>query len=352
MSARPFSLPISEFVALERPKAEPLLADIDGRAVVGRHSLVLLGALGGHGKTTFSVDLLLHLAAGVDYPPFTVPRPVSILMIENEGPEELFAEKLEARLATFPHELRARLDVCTIDWGGFSLASDPLREVLTREIAEKQYDLLFGDPLDSLGIAGVGSPEDTRAFLALMKKTGLNKTVAWWLNTHPRKEETKEALNEISGAWGGKPDSVFLLRMLADDRTQIRQAKLRWAKRGKGPTLLMAFDPDTEAFTYIGEESEEERDYLAEIVALLADGRWRTPREIAAPKDKPKPKRGIGANIDTVKTVLGEHPDTFDSRTGAAAKEVGRSPQATVWQLRSEQGDIPAQTTLDDEGEP
>ena len=88
------------FVALERPAAEPLLADADGRAVVGRHSLTLLGALGGHGKTTFFIDLALHLAASVDYAPFTVPRPVSVLMIENEGPEELFAEKLGHGLST------------------------------------------------------------------------------------------------------------------------------------------------------------------------------------------------------------------------------------------------------------
>ena len=96
------------------------------------------------------------------------------------------------------------------DWGGFSLADDVHRERLIREIAEKGYDLVFGDPLDSLVIEGVGSPEDTRKFLALMKQTGLGKSVAWWLNTHPRKEETKEALNEIAGAWGGKPDTVFV----------------------------------------------------------------------------------------------------------------------------------------------
>jgi hypothetical protein len=310
---------------------------------VGRHSLTLLGALGGHGKTTFFIDLALHLAAGVDYSPFTVPRPVSVLMIENEGPEELFAEKLEARLAAFPHELRARLDVCTIDWGGFSLTRSLLLERLTDEIAEKQYDLVFGDPLDSLGIAGVGSPEDTREFMALMKATGLHKTVAWWLNTHPRKEETKEALNEIAGAWGGKPDSVLLLRMLADDRTQIRFPKLRWAKRGKGPTILFGFDPDTEAFIYLGEESEEERDYLTEARGLLGDGKWRTPKEIAAPKKN----GGIGANVDTIKKVLVEHPDVFESRTGEAAKAVGRSATATIWQL----GAASEQMPLSEEGD-
>jgi hypothetical protein len=336
-SERPFSLPIREFVALPRERREPLLASSDGRAVVGRHSLTLLGALGGHGKTTLFVDLALHLAAGVDYPPFTVPRPVSILIIENEGPEELFAAKLEERLKTFVHDLKARLDVCTVEWGGFTIADDEQRERLTKEIADKGYDLVFGDPLDSLGIEGVGSPEDTRKFLMLMKQTGLNKRTAWWLNTHPRKEETKEALNEISGAWGGKPDSVFLLRMLADDRTQIRQPKLRWAKRGKGPTLLMAFDAETEAFTFLGEESEVERNYVAEVTELLRDGRWRIVKEIAAPVDK----GGIGANVDTIKKTLEEHPDVFDSRTGDAAKEMGRSSQATLWQLQddAEKGD-------------
>ena len=322
-----------DFIARPREHREPILADVDGRAVIGHRSLVLCGGLGGSGKTTFFVDLALHLAAGIDYPPFTVPAPISVLMIENEGPMDLFQEKLEARLATFPHELVGRLDVCVFDWGGFNLASDLYRERLSHEIAENGYDLVFGDPLDSLGIDGVGSPQDTRDFLLLMKLTGLNKTCAWWLNTHPRKEETKEALNEIAGAWGGKPDSVLLLRALADDRTQVRFPKLRWAKRGKRPAILFGFDPETEAFSYLGEESEEERDYLAEIQALLADGKWRIAKEIQAPKSK----GGIGANVDTVKTVLEEHPDVFESRTGEEAKAVGRSPQATVWNLRTDE---------------
>jgi putative DNA primase/helicase len=324
-----FALPVHEFIAREREHREPLLASEDGRAVVGARSLALVGSLGGQGKTTLSIDVFLHMAAGVDYPPWRVPRPVPILMIENEGPEELFAEKLKARLEHFPHELKARLDVCTFDWGGFSLADDEHRLRLTAEIADKGYELVFGDPLDALGIEGVGSPEDTRKFLALMKQTGLNKTVAWWLNTHPRKEETKDALNEISGAWGGKPDSVFLLRMLEDDRTQLRQPKLRWARRGKGPTLLLAFDADPEAFSYLGEQSEEERDYLADVIALLKDAKWRTVKEIAAPTAA----GGIAANEKIVRKLLEEHPDVFVLCTGDDAKALGRSSQATLWQL-------------------
>ena len=329
-SERPFSLPIREFVALPREHREPLLASSDGRAVVGRHSLTLLGALGGHGKTTLFVDLALHLAAGVDYPPFTVPRPVSILVIENEGPEELFAAKLEARLETFTHELKARLDVCIFDWGGFTIADENQRTRLTREIADKGYDLVFGDPLDALGIEGVGSPEDTRRFLALMKETGLNKSTAWWLNTPAQGGDEGGAERDL-GAWGGKPDSVFLLRMLADDRTQIRQPKLRWAKRGKGPTLLMAFDAETGV--HVPRRGGGGRPRLRGGDLEAARGWSLENREgdrgvRRQGRDRSQRRRG--------QKVLEEHPDVFDSRTGEAAKEMGRSPQAILWQLRDE----------------
>src|SRR5262249_2130836 len=170
-------------------------------------------------------------------------------LIENEGPEEMFASKLEAKIATFPHALKKRIGICTIDWGAFSLGDPTMRSRLQDDIEKWDYDLVFGDPLDSLGIEGVGSPEDTRKFLERMKETGLHSRVAWWLNTHPRKEETKEALNEIAGAWGGKPDAVLLLNQLDDDRSRLRFPKLRWAKRGRRPAILLAFDADTETFS-------------------------------------------------------------------------------------------------------
>jgi len=160
-----------------------------------------------------------------------------------------------------------------------------------------------------------------------MKRAGLNQSNAWWLNTHPRKEETKEAIDEIAGAWGGKPDTIMLLDLLPDDRSRIRFPKIRWAKRGKRPSILLAYDADTATFSYLCDEEEDERDYVAEIEELLGDGKWRTVREVMAPDD------GIGAGMKAVKKALDEHPDVFVSRTGAEAAEVGRSSRATVWQL-------------------
>jgi hypothetical protein len=294
----------------------------------------MLGARGGRGKTTLSIDWLIHLALGRDYLCFKIPEPIRILIIENEGPEDAFADKLRERISHLSDEdrrlVRERIHVYSFDWGGFNLAA--MTDQLVAYIAEHAFDLVFGDPLDSLGIEGVGSPEDTRKFLDLMKRAGLNSRVAWWLNCHPRKEETREAIDEIAGAWGGKPDTIMLLDLLGDDRSRVRFPKIRWAKRGKRPNVLLEFDADTETFSYIGEETDEERDYLAEIVDLFADGEWRIAKEIAAPKDD----GGIGAGVDTVNKKLKEHPDVFRSCTGAEAMQLGRRPTATLWNVAVE----------------
>ncbi len=82
-------------------------------------------------------------------------------------------------------------------------------------------------------------------------------------------------------------------------------------------------------FSYLCEQSEDERDYLAEVIALLKDGKWRIAKEIAAPAAA----GGIAANEKIIKKVLEEHPDVFASCTGDEAKVLGRSAQATLWQL-------------------
>ena len=50
-------------------------------------------------------------------------------------------------------------------------------------------------------------------------------------------------------------------------------------------------------------------------------------------RSRRKDRGGIGANVDTVKQMLDGSPDRFESRTGEAAKAVGRHSNATVWSL-------------------
>jgi hypothetical protein len=92
---------LEEFISAPRPDVLALMIDTDGSPLVAKCSLTLLGARGGKGKTTLAVAWCIHAALGADYLGFGIPEPVTVLLIENEGPQHLFAEKTGgARRAT------------------------------------------------------------------------------------------------------------------------------------------------------------------------------------------------------------------------------------------------------------
>jgi 5S rRNA maturation endonuclease (ribonuclease M5) len=327
----PFALTLDEFIATKSDLPPALLGD-DVETILAAVGFLLLFGRGGRGKTTLSVDAVLHLASGIDWLGFHVERPLRILVIENEGPRELFRDKLERKRSHWPHPIAGAIFVYTENWGAFTLSDPQAIERLRAFIAQNQVDLVIGDPLDTLGVAGVGSPDEIRTFVALMVEAGLSRDVAFWLLHHPRKERTDDELDEAAGAWGGKPDTVLRIDVQPGDRARLSFPKVRWSRRSRRPALILAFDPETEGYSVVGEEGEE-RDLAAEIEELLADGVWRIVKEVAAPKDADKP--GVGANADSVKTTLEGNPERFESRTGDEAVALGRRANATVWQKQT-----------------
>ena len=330
----PFALALDDFIAAKSDAPVALLGDED-EAVFPTAGLMILFAKGGRGKTTLTVELAFHFASGVDWLGFPIARPLRVLFIENEGPREPFRAKLELKAKLWEHDLRGALFVHTLDWGAFTFADRERTENMRAFIEQHDIDLVIGDPLDSLGVDGVGSPEDARRFMELMSSVGLFREVAFLLLHHPRKEGAADELDEAAGAWGGKPDTMLRLERKEGNRARLSFPKVRWSRRGSRPAFILAFDPDTESFTVAHEEEAEERDYVAEIEALLGDGVWRIVKEIARPEDK----GGIGANVDLVRETLEKRPDLFVSRTGEHAKALGRSAQATVWQLAGSRTD-------------
>jgi AAA domain len=324
-SERPFALPLDEFITA-KSETPPALVGDEEENLLPAFGLLILFAKGGKGKTTLSVDATLHFASGIDWLGFTIARPLRVLFIENEGPREPFRAKLELKRKLWEHEIRGAIFVQTFEWGAFTLADTGDVERLRAYCADNEIDVVIGDPLDSLGVDGVGSPEDTRKFMALMGQAGLFRTVAFLLLHHPRKEGSRDELDEVSGAWGGKPDTMLRLDKLDGNRARLSFPKVRWSRRGTRPAYILAFDTDTEGFTVAHEEEAEERDYLAELEELLADEVWRTVTEIVKPKDA----GGIGASRDRVEALLASNPDLFVSRNGT---EVGRHRNATVWGL-------------------
>jgi hypothetical protein len=51
-----------------------------------------------------------------------------------------------------------------------------------------------------------------------MGRAGLFSEVAFLLLHHPRKEGAQDELDEVSGAWGGKPDTMLRLEKLNGNR--------------------------------------------------------------------------------------------------------------------------------------
>ena len=321
-----FALPLDEFLAAKSDAPSALVGD-EHEALIPAAGLLILFAKGGRGKTTLTTDAAFHLASGTDWLGFKVGRPLRILIIENEGPREPFRQKLEIKHRLWQHVIAGAIYVYSQDWGSLTLSPETIVR-LRHFIEEHRIDLVIGDPLDSLGIKGVGSPEDTREFVKLLIAAGLCQDVAFWLLHHPRKADAGDELDEVSGAWGGRVDTLLRLDKLDGDRARLSFPKIRWSRRGNHPTLILAFNAEDESFN-VAQEEQDERGCVSEIAHLLSDGRWRTVKDIAAPKGK----GGIGANSGTVKDTLEGNPGRFERRTGDDAQAVGRQPSAVVWQV-------------------
>lgn len=320
--SRPFAQPLSDFIADRREAPEPLVGTADD-CIIPALGFVLLIAKGGKGKTTFCVEFALHLASGIDYLGLEIPRPLNVLFIENEGPREPFRRKLERKLESWEPELGGQIYVYDQTWGHARLDVPEFVSRLNEFCAEKGIDMVIGDPLDSLGMEGEGSPSETRAMVDRFKDAGLFSERSWTVPHHSRKESVQDAVDEAAGAWSGRPDAMLALEKRADNKARLTFAKIRWQGRERHPYVL-DFDPETETYTFVKEEEGEERDYAVEIEEFLK-GR--------SPQTAPEIGKVIRASKGKVTEALEAHPDRFARLTGEAAKAAGRRADAVLWYL-------------------
>lgn len=330
-SAAPFALDLDAFLADRALLPQALVGDADD-VLLPAAGLLIEFAKGGRGKTTLTVDFAFHAASGVDWLGFTIERPLRILFVENEGPRESFRAKLEAKRHAWPHPIPGALFVHSFAWGSLSFANPEHVARLRRFVEAHAIDVVIGDPLDSLGLAGVGSPEDTRAFLGLLAQVGLFRDVAFVLLHHPRKEVTSDELDEAAGAWGGRPDTMLRLARQPGNRARLSFPKFRWSRHSQHPALILSFEPETASFALVAREDEAapiDRDVTAELVALMSDAQWRTVTSISASKER----GGIGARRELVTTTLTTRADLFAQAPGAM---VGGAGGRVYWRLRTD----------------
>jgi hypothetical protein len=315
--------PLEKFAAVEEPGADALVGGEDG-ALIPEGGDVMVYGDGGAGKTTLTIDLGLHLAAGEPWLGIRVARPVRVLVIENEGPRPLFRAKLRRKLAAWAGPaLEGRVIIFEEPWGAITFTDPSWQAALAEAIRDGEVDALIAGPVTRLGMDEAGTLQQVRDFMRLVSEVRAQsgRRLVVILVHHENKG------GAVSGAWEGSGDTLLHVEARGPGHTCLHVQKARWSSEHHGTTLDLAWT-DGEGFTV-----EDERNYQVEIEALLTDGQWRTAKEIANKREHPD-KPGIGAGVETVQATLKQHLDIFDERNG---KEVGRHANATVYGLTSAQ---------------
>lgn len=238
-----------DFIAKEDEVREPLLGTRSDN-LIPHAGFVMVGGSGGAGKSTLTLHAIAHLASGTEWFGMPVPRPLRVGVIENEGPRQPYREKVQAFAEAW--EGPDFLPQCAFlesPWGRFSFADDELRAELRAFIVDNEIDLLVAGPLGRLGMQGVGSPEETRMFLALLGELGVQRDVAVWLLHHINKGRHPSIVDALSGDWGGHPDTILGVEHEGGRRTKLTFGKVRFGDQGRAP-LILEWLPSEEGIGY------------------------------------------------------------------------------------------------------
>jgi hypothetical protein len=271
---------LDDFLTHDFPDPEALLGE-PGVIFLARGSLFMVYGADGSAKSTWTIDGIAHLAAGVDWLGIPVPRPVRFCVIENEGPPGLFQQKLAAKIESWQGPA-FRANVCLFKgpWGEFSFADAEAREALVAFCDEYEIDVVTANPTLGLGVAASGRPDETQAFVDWLVECGLKSERAFWLLHHENKS------GQISGDWGRHPDTKVALQQDGNQpRTKLDWAKTRWATLPSEtiPKLcLLEWIIETQGYTVTQLDSVGASDAELEerIADYLAEHPWASTRSV------------------------------------------------------------------------
>lgn len=259
-------VPLDTFADTPEDGEEAVLGDRDN-AVIPEDGDVMFYGDGGAGKTTLVVDLAMHLAAGDDWLCICVPRPLRVLIVENEGPRARFRRKLRRKRDAWQgSRVDDRVAVLEAPWAAFSFGNEGWRDVVADYALANELDVLIVGPVASAGMDRAGTLQEVREFLALVadvrRRSGRRLVVI--LVHHEAKG------GKVSGAWEGAGDTLVHVSKKAHGRMRLEWQKTRWASDYHATSLTLLWS-EGDSFTI--EEKEELDDHAAaeRIVEAIAE---------------------------------------------------------------------------------
>jgi hypothetical protein len=269
---------LAEFASVDEAGAEPLLGTSESN-VIPQGGIVVPYGDGGAGKTTLSIDMLLHLAAGDSWLGVPVSKQARVLIIENEGPRALFRRKLRRKLEGWRGSpLGDRVRVLEEPWALFSFTEDEDRSQLARLIRELEVDVVVIGPVTAAGMLSAGTIPEVRAFVALVEtvQASSGRDVTFVLIHHENKA------GAISGAWEGVCDTLLHVTSSGHGKTRIYFQKARWSSEHHQTTMHLLW-ADGESFALENEpDAERITEQILEFIGSNPGTAWAQV-EIATP---------------------------------------------------------------------
>lgn len=248
----PTIVSLHHFINEHEEAPTPLMGDPE-ETLLPAGGLLIIGGEGGATKTTLTLDAIAHVCSGADWIGYPTGRPLRALIIENEGPRPQFRSKLRAKTESWPgDDFQHNVYIWEDPWATFNFSLPEHRNHLIDFTTDRQIDLVVADPLDSLGVEGAGTPENTRTFIAHLRGCGLHnplRPLAFWILHHYNKIPGGTIIQRLSGAWGGHPDAIIGLELGDGQTTKLTWGKLRHATPPKEKTIILAWDLETRGFT-------------------------------------------------------------------------------------------------------
>lgn len=270
---------LDSFVNVEELGAAPIVGE-PGSVIIPEAGDVMIFGDGGAGKTTLQIDLAFHLAAGQDWCGLQIAKPVTVAIVENEGPRPLFRDKLRRKRDAWKGEqISERLHVLEHPWATFTFANESHREWLAQAVTECELSIVILGPLTRVGMNEAGTLQETRDFAGLLAdvRNRTPRPVTFALIHHENKA------GEVSGAWEGAGDTLLHVTGQGHGRTKLHIRKARWSSEWHGKTLNLTW-AEGESFT-VDEAPERDDNSIADRILQAARAQggasWNTLEKAA-----------------------------------------------------------------------